>query len=101
MELSNYVDLLASLAHESRLAIFRLLVSAGPVGITPGEISASISLPAPTLSFHLKELRNAGLIQQNKQGRSIHYSANYQSMDRLMRFLYKNCCSGSPCLPEK
>ncbi len=97
MELSNYVKQLSSLAHQSRLAIFRLLVIAGPDGITPGEMSASISLPAATLSFHLKELRNADLIYQNKRGRSIYYSANYQSMDSLMQFLYKNCCSASSC----
>ncbi len=97
MELSNYVIQLSSLAHESRLTIFRLLVSAGPAGITPGKISASISLPAATLSFHLKDLRNAGLIHQKKQGRSIKYSANYQSMDSLIQFLYKNCCSASSC----
>lgn len=97
MELSNYVALLSSLAHESRLTIFRLLVTAGPAGITPGEMSASTAMPAATLSFHLKELRNAGLIHQKKQGRSIRYSANYQSMDSLMQFLYKNCCSGSSC----
>lgn len=97
MELSNYVVLLSSLAHESRLAIYRLLVDAGPTGITPGEISVSISMPAATLSFHLKELRNAGLILQKKRGRSINYSANYQSMDSLMQFLYKNCCNASSC----
>ena len=97
MELSNYVDQLSSLAHESRLAIFRLLVSAGPDGLTPGDMSDSIRLPAATLSFHLKELRNAGLIQQNRQGRSIYYSVHYQSMDGLMQFLYKNCCSASSC----
>jgi DNA-binding transcriptional ArsR family regulator len=97
MELSNCVAILSSLAQETRLIIFRLLVSAGPAGKTPGEISDQLTLPAATLSFHLKELRIAGLINSQKQGRSIRYSTNYQTMEALMLFLSENCCSESSC----
>ncbi len=93
MELSNYITVLSSLAHESRLIVFRLLVSAGPDGKTPGEIAELLSMPAATLSFHLKELRIAGLVNMQKQGRSIRYSANYGTMKSLMLFLSANCCS--------
>jgi DNA-binding transcriptional ArsR family regulator len=93
MELSNYITVLSSLAHESRLIVFRLLVSAGPAGKTPGEITEQLSIPAATLSFHLKELRIAGLVNMQKQGRSIRYSTNYDTMRALMLFLNANCCS--------
>jgi len=93
MELSNCITVLSSLAHESRLIVFRLLVSAGPAGKTPGEIAKLLSIPAATLSFHLKELRIAGLVKMQKQGRSIQYSTNYDTMRALMLFLSENCCS--------
>ncbi len=95
MEISNCVIILSSLAHESRLLIFRLLVSAGPAGKTPGEISRLLSIPAATLSFHLKELRIAGLLSMRKQGRSKRYSTNYHTMNALMFFLNENCCAES------
>ena len=97
MELSNYVSLLSSLAHETRLIVFRLLVSAGPAGKTPGEIAEQLAIPAATLSFHLKELRIVGLVNRQKQGRSIRYSTNYETMQSLMHFLSENCCSESIC----
>jgi ArsR family transcriptional regulator len=99
MEISKCVDTLSSLAHESRLMIFRLLVSAGPQGKTPGEMAKQLSIPAATLSFHLKELRITKLVSMQKQGRSIKYSANYPTMDALMQFLTENCCAESGCLP--
>ena len=95
MELSNYVNQLSCLAHETRLVIFRLLVSAGSKGMTPGEMIESLSLPAATLSFHLKELKMANLTNSQKTGRSIHYFANYETMAQLMLFLTENCCAGS------
>ena len=95
MELSNYITILSSLAQESRLIIFRLLVKAGPDGKTPGEIAELLSMPPATLSFHLKELRIAGLINSHKRGRSISYSTDYQTMQALIQFLSKDCCSDS------
>jgi len=97
MELSNYITILSSLAQESRLIVFRLLVKAGPGGKTPGEIAEQLSMPPATLSFHLKELRLAGLISSQKRGRSISYSTNYQTMQSLMQFLSEDCCSDSNC----
>ena len=94
MELSNYVLQLSCLAHETRLAIYRLLVSSGSEGVTPGEMIEFLSLPAATLSFHLKELKIANLANSRKSGRSIHYSANYETMAQLMQFLTENCCAG-------
>ena len=95
MELSNYVAQLSCLAHETRLIIFRLLVSAGSKGMTPGEMIESLSLPAATLSFHLKELKISNLTISQKAGRSIHYFANYETMTQLMLFLTENCCAES------
>ncbi|MFM0694826.1 metalloregulator ArsR/SmtB family transcription factor [Paraburkholderia graminis] len=87
------VKALAALAHETRLAVFRLLVTAGPSGMSPGTIAEQMGLPAPTLSFHLKELAHAGLIEGKSQGRFIIYSASYDHMLTLMDFLMENCCA--------
>lgn len=88
------VALLAALAQESRLAIFRLLVQAGPPGLAAGDIGEQLRLPGATLSFHLSQLANAGLIHGERAGRSIIYSANYVQMDGLLRYLSENCCAG-------
>lgn len=79
------------------MIVFRLLVKAGPGGKTPGEIAEQLSMPPATLSFHLKELRLAGLISRQKRGRSISYSTNYQTMQSLMQFLSEDCCGESNC----
>ena len=92
MEISNIVSILSSLAHESRLQIFRQLVQAGPNGLTPGYLSEELAMPAATLSFHLKELHQSNLLEKNKQGRYIRYSANYRTMDKLIFDLTENCC---------
>ena len=91
------VKALAALAHETRLAVFRLLVTAGRSGMSPGSIAEKLSLPAPTLSFHLKELANAGLIEGKNQGRFIFYCASYDHMQTLMDFLMENCCAAEQC----
>lgn len=86
------VAALGALAQETRLAVFRLLVRVGPKGLAAGEIARRIDLPAATLSFHLSQLSHAGLIKAARNGRSIRYSANYESMGSLMGFLQDNCC---------
>lgn len=91
------VKALAALAHETRLAVFRLLVTAGHSGMSPSAIAEKLSLPAPTLSFHLKELANAGLIEGKNQGRFIFYCASYEHMQTLMDFLMENCCAAEQC----
>jgi DNA-binding transcriptional ArsR family regulator len=84
---------LAALAQESRLALFRLLVRRGPEGYTPTQLTEKLSVPAPTLSFHLKELQRAGLIEARREGRFLFYSPNFPHMNHLIQFLTDNCCS--------
>ncbi|MBB1472084.1 MULTISPECIES: metalloregulator ArsR/SmtB family transcription factor [unclassified Luteimonas] len=94
MELKSATAALAALGHPTRLAVFRLLVEAGPEGHTPGEIMDALSLPGATLSFHLKELTAAGLIDGEAQGRHISYRADFSAMNGLVEFLTRNCCGG-------
>ena len=96
MELKNATTALAALGQPTRLSIFRLLVEAGPAGRMPGEIAEALSLPGATLSFHLKELTAAGLIQGEPQGRHICYRADFDAMNGLIEFLTRNCCGGDP-----
>lgn len=84
---------LAALAHEKRLEIFRLLVKRGPEGYAAGVIAGKLGLPAPTLSFHIKELDRAGLVSARQSGRFIHYSASFGAMRELVGFLTDHCCS--------
>jgi DNA-binding transcriptional ArsR family regulator len=84
---------LGALANESRLAIFRLLVKRGPDGFTPGELLTKIDMAAPTLSFHLKELQRAGLVQSRRTGRFLNYSASLRRVRALTSFLMEKCCS--------
>jgi DNA-binding transcriptional ArsR family regulator len=99
MEIFEAVKALSSLAHETRLGIFRLLVQAGASGLSVGEINNAMQIAAPTLSFHLKELANAGLVSSRHEGRFIYYQAHYAAMDGLLAYLTENCCQGESCLP--
>lgn len=90
----NAVAQLSALAHETRLEVFRLLVRAGHGGLPAGEIALRLDVALPTLSFHLRHLREADLIASRRDGRSIIYSANYQAMGDLVGFLGENCCLG-------
>jgi DNA-binding transcriptional ArsR family regulator len=105
MKSNDVVVALGALAQESRLAVFRLLVRRGPDGHSPGDIAARLDLAAPTLSFHLKELQRAGLVEARREGRFIRYSANFRRVNQLLGFLTENCCSqssapcGSDCQP--
>ena len=101
MDNASAVSSLAALAQESRLAIFRLLVEAGPAGLSVGEIGAPLDIAPATLSFHLKELANAGLVTSRQEGRFIYYSADYARMNALLGFLSQNCCARtSGCRPR-
>ena len=91
---------LAALAQESRLAVFRLLVQQGPQGLAVGAIAERLALANATLSFHLKELANAGLVTARQDGRFIYYGANYPAMNSLVAYLTENCCQGEACLPR-
>lgn len=100
METLNAAELLSALGHESRLAIFRLLVEAGPEGMHATAIAEKLDLPGATLSFHLSHLSRVGLIKGERESRFIHYSAEYGTMDELIAFLTSNCCQGNACLPK-
>ncbi len=93
MKSIDVVESLAALAQESRLALFRLLVKRGPEGFTPTQLGEKLEVPGPTLSFHLKELQRAGLIQSRREGRFLFYSPNFPRMSELLGFLTENCCS--------
>jgi DNA-binding transcriptional ArsR family regulator len=100
MKTSFAVDSLAALAQETRLNIFRLLVRHAPTGLPAGTIARRLRLPGPTLSFHLNVLAAAELVLPHKSGRSIAYSANLDSVNRLTEFLMENCCGGQGgCAP--
>lgn len=90
---------LAALAQDSRLEVFRLLVQAGPEGLAAGEIADRLGIPASTLSFHMKTLSHAGLVEPRHASRFIYYSANFEAMNALLGYLSDNCCGGRPCVP--
>lgn len=99
MKNKEAVRALSALAQESRLEVFRLLVRTGPGGLAAGELSERLGLPPATMSFHLKELTNAGLITSKRESRSIIYSADFARMQKLINFLLENCCAddGGKC----
>lgn len=99
METTQAVQALGALAQGSRLAIFRLLVQAGPAGMAAGAIGEALELPPATLSFHLAGLTRAGLARSRQEGRFVIYSADFESMSALVGFLTENCCGGAACAP--
>lgn len=97
MKADSAIEALAALAQEHRLALFRLLVKAGDPGLAAGAIADALGMPNSSLSFHLAQLRNAGLILQQRQHRSLIYRANYPAMNALVGYLMENCCAGADC----
>jgi DNA-binding transcriptional ArsR family regulator len=102
MKTESAIEALAALAQASRLAVFRRLVVAGPPGLAAGAIAEELGIAPATLSFHLKELARAGLVNARQEGRFIFYSADFDRMVSLVGFLTENCCqaSGTACLPS-
>jgi len=98
MEMKGALEALGALAQQSRLSVFRLLVQRGPDGLAAGQIAKRLDIPPATLSFHLGQLGQAGLVSSRRNGRSIVYTADYDGMNGLMGFLYENCCQGA-CVP--
>jgi DNA-binding transcriptional ArsR family regulator len=94
MNSEGAIAALGALAQEHRLALFRLLVRAGPEGLAAGRIAERLGVPASSLSFHLAQLSRAGLIRQARRSRSLIYSADFNAMNALMGFLTANCCCG-------
>lgn len=99
MQEPQVIRSLAALAQEVRLRAFRALVVAGPEGLTPSVLAEQLGVAANTLSFHLKELANAALISQERQGRNLVYRASFDAMNDLLGYLAENCCQGAPCSP--
>ncbi|MES2129059.1 MAG: metalloregulator ArsR/SmtB family transcription factor [Pseudomonadota bacterium] len=97
MDTMKALAALAALAQESRLAVFRLLVTLGPAGMAATRIAEHLGIAASSLSFHLKELSHAGLIVARQDGRFVIYVANFEVMNSLIGFLSENCCAGQPC----
>lgn len=97
MEKTKIIAALAALAQESRLAVFRALVQAGPSGLAAGKISELTQVAPSSLSFHLKELLHANLVSSRPEGRFIIYTAQFSTMSQLIIYLTENCCAGSPC----
>jgi len=102
MKAHEAINGLSALASEARLAVFRLLVKRGPEGYTPSELTKRLEVPAPTLSFHVKGLVQAGLVVSRRDGRNLYYSPNLERMNALVGFLTENCCSlaGAACGAE-
>lgn len=102
MKSRNVIVSLAALAQESRLAIFRMLVKRGPEGYTPTQLGEKLNVSSPTLSFHLKELQRAGLVDVRRDGRFLYYRPNFAHMNQLIGFLTENCCvlADQGCGPE-
>lgn len=97
MEEQDVIKSLAALAHPVRLKVFRALVVTGASGLTPGSMAEALEMPQNTLSFHLKELANAGLVTQERSSRNIVYRAAYDRMNALLGYLTENCCAGAEC----
>ena len=100
MESDRVIRALSALAQEHRLAAYRLLVQAGEGGVAAGVLAERLGVPASSMSFHLAQLANAGLVSQRRESRSIIYSADYAAMNRLMGYLTETCCGGVPCADD-
>ncbi|WP_314441299.1 ArsR/SmtB family transcription factor [Massilia timonae] len=97
MENKQALTSLAALANETRLAIFRLLIQAGPNGIQASKIGEALDVTSSSLSFHLKELSYSNLVTSRQDGRFVIYTAQFETMNALMDFLTENCCDGGTC----
>jgi ArsR family transcriptional regulator, arsenate/arsenite/antimonite-responsive transcriptional repressor len=100
MQPGTVIRALAALAQDHRLAAFRLLVEAGPDGIAAGVLAEKLDIAPSSMSFHLAQLAQAGLVSQRRESRSIIYSADFVQMNGLMNYLTENCCGGVPCADD-
>jgi predicted transcriptional regulator len=100
LEAHSAISALGALAQEHRLAIFRLLIQAGKQGMAAGAIADELGIPNSSLSFHLAQLHRAGLVQQERQHRSLIYRADYSAMNGLVAYLLENCCAGASCAAD-
>jgi ArsR family transcriptional regulator, arsenate/arsenite/antimonite-responsive transcriptional repressor len=103
MKPAQVVNALAALAQLTRLAVYRLLVTAGPAGMAAGQIAEQLGVSPAVLSFHFRTLCHAGLIESRQEGRFVYYSTNFAVMNDMVDYLTENCCGGNPaaCAPSK
>jgi ArsR family transcriptional regulator len=94
MKMITYAKRFAALGHENRLELFRILVKAGSNGMTIGELASALGLPSSTLGFHLRELVQADLVTQTKEGRSVLCRVNYDALNEVLQFVKQDCCKG-------
>ncbi|NYE21918.1 ArsR/SmtB family transcription factor [Pigmentiphaga litoralis] len=99
MEMKTAARALTAIGNESRLLVYRMLIEAGPAGLAAGKLAELAGMPPSSLSFHLKELVHADLLESRQEGRFVIYAAKYQTMTDLIGFLTDNCCGGNPCMP--
>jgi len=99
MKAPDAVAALGAIAHPHRLAVYRMLVQKGPQGLAAGQISLKLGVPPSSLTFHLQNLRRAGLVSQRRLGRQLIYAADFAAMNGLMAYLTDNCCEGAACVP--
>ncbi|WP_407792297.1 ArsR/SmtB family transcription factor [Pigmentiphaga litoralis] len=99
MEMKTAARALTAIGNESRLLVYRMLIEAGPAGLPAGKLAELARMPPSSLSFHLKELVHADLLESRQEGRFVIYAAKYQTMNDLIGFLTENCCGGNPCMP--
>jgi ArsR family transcriptional regulator len=101
MDTNNAVQALAALAHETRLALYRMLVERGPDGLPAGVIAERLGVPPSSLTFHVQHLHRAGLVTQRRVSRQLIYAADFSAMNNLVGFLTENCCGlGADCRPR-
>ena len=99
MNAKQVVVALGAIAHDHRLAVYRLLVEKGPQGLAAGEIAQTLAMPPSSLTFHLQQMQRAGLLTQRRLGRQLIYAADFAAMNDLVGYLTENCCGGAPCAP--
>jgi DNA-binding transcriptional ArsR family regulator len=99
MEMKTAARALTAIGNASRLLVYRMLIEAGPAGLPAGKLAELVGMPPSSLSFHLKELVHADLLEARHEGRFVIYAAKYQTMADLIGFLTDNCCGGNPCMP--
>ena len=100
METKRIIEALGALAHEHRLAVYRMLVEAGPAGLSAGVIAEKLGVPPSSLTFHTQALVRAGLATQRRMSRQLIYAADFAAMNALVGYLTENCCGGdAACAP--
>ena len=99
MDSDRAVQALSALAHETRLALYRMLVERGPEGLSAGVIAESLGIPPSSLTFHVQHLHRAGLVTQRRLSRQLIYAADFAAMNGLVGFLTENCCGRGVCTP--